>query len=66
MSTFKLLVELRKKMDISQKEMSEHLKISKSTMNKYEKGARKISSEMQDRYSEKLEVILHICFTKDV
>jgi transcriptional regulator with XRE-family HTH domain len=40
--------------------MSEYLKISKSTMNKYEKGTRKISSEMQDKYCEKLMVKLRV------
>lgn len=56
MSTFDKLIEQRKKMGITQREMAKNLRITPSTINKYEKGTRKISSEMQDVYAKFLGI----------
>lgn len=54
MSTFDKLVEQRCKSGINQKAMANALGITKSTMNRYEKGNRNISADMQDKYADKL------------
>jgi transcriptional regulator with XRE-family HTH domain len=54
MSTFEKLVEQRRKSEISQKSMAKKLGLTNSTMNRYEKGNRGISAELQDKYAEYL------------
>jgi transcriptional regulator with XRE-family HTH domain len=54
MSTFEKLIEQRKRLKITQREMAKHLKVTPSTLNKYEFGKRKISAEAMDEYCDYL------------
>jgi transcriptional regulator with XRE-family HTH domain len=54
MSTFSKLVDQRKKIGMSQKEMAKKLGLTNTTMNRYEKGNREITSKLQDDYAEYL------------
>lgn len=58
MSIFETLVDCRIKRKITQRIMAKHLKITPSTLNRYEKGNRKISAKMQDDYAEYLGIEL--------
>jgi transcriptional regulator with XRE-family HTH domain len=60
MSTFKKLTEQRGKQNISQREMAKYLKITPSTLNRYEKHNRKITAKMQDEYAERLGIELKL------
>lgn len=54
MSTFDRLVEQRRKRGITQRQMAKWLKVPVSTLNRYEKGSRKISIHLVDQYAAEL------------
>jgi transcriptional regulator with XRE-family HTH domain len=54
MSTIDKLAEQRVKFRISQKKIADHLGVTKSTMNRYEKGSREISLANAEKYADKL------------
>lgn len=60
MSTLDKLIELRKRLNVKQKEIAIHLGVTKSTMSKYESGKRDISAKNQDKYAEYLGIELTI------
>lgn len=60
MSTLDKLVVQRGKNNVTQRQMAKNLKCSPSTLNKYEKGNRKMTAEMQDMYVEFLGLELMI------
>ena len=52
MSIFEVLIEERKKKKVTQRKMAKHLKCMPATLNKYEKGTRKISSDNLEKYAD--------------
>jgi transcriptional regulator with XRE-family HTH domain len=60
MSTFSKLVEQRISRKITQRKMAKLLKCTPSTLNRYEKGNRDVSANMQDDYADNLGLELKI------
>ena len=51
------IVDQREKVNMSQSELAKRLGIDKSSMNKIEKGTRKVSSEELDKMEEVLAIV---------
>lgn len=60
MVIFDKLVQIRKEKKITQGDMSTLLKISKTTLNRYENNQRKISGDLVERYAKELNYELKL------
>ena len=52
MSIFEKLIKERESRKVTQRLMAKHLKITPSTLNRYEQGNRKIGLEMAENYAD--------------
>lgn len=60
MDIFQKLVQIRKEKKRGQKELAYHLGITTTTINRYERGKRKIPYDLMCKYAEFLEMDIRI------